>query len=184
MSGYCLFSQPSICFGDQFILSFEATIRFSIGCWASLQGFGRCALSQVALSASLARYAFKPPLRLTSRLIVEGERPSSFAMVRKDRSQAMPLEISSRSQSVSANLVQCRGGGRIPPVGDSWENIEDDGRSNTRPMALRDSPCCQRSHISVFCSAVYFIRVLYVIFNTPSFCYKIKVLHRPVEVTV
>ena len=129
-------------------------MRFSIGCWASLQGFGRCALSQAAWSASLARYAFKPPLRLTSRLIVEGERPSSLAMVRNDSSQAIPLDISSRSQSVRANLARCRGGGRMPPVGDSCANIEDEGRSNTRPMALSDSPRCQRVHISVFCAVV------------------------------
>ena len=153
-SGYCLFSQPSICFGDQFILSFEATIRFSIGCWASLQGFGRCALSQAAWSASLARYAFKPPLRLTSRLIVEAERPSSFAMLRNDRSQAIPLEISSRSQSVSANLARCRGGGRMPPLGANKPYMDDEGLSNTRPMAFSDSPRCQRSHTSVFCAAV------------------------------
>jgi len=125
-------------------------MRFSIGCWASLQGFARCALSQAAWSASLARYACKPPLRFTSRLIVEGERPSSFAMLRKDRAQAIPLEISSRSESVSTNLARWRGGGRMPPVGDSWANIEDEGRSNALPMALSDSPRCQRVHISVF----------------------------------
>jgi len=69
----------------------------------------------------------------------------------------------------------------MPPQGASWANIEEDGRSNLRPIDLRDSPRCQRSHISDFCSAVYFIRVLYVIFYTPSLCYKIKVLRRPVE---
>ncbi len=39
-------------------------------------------------------------------------------------------------------------------------NIEDECRSNALPIAFSDSPRCQRSHISVFCAAVYFIRVL------------------------
>ena len=69
-----------------------------------------------------------------------------------------------------------------PLLADSWANIEDECRSNALPMAFSDSPRCQRSHISVFCAAVYFILVLYTIFYTPSFCYKDKVLRRPVEV--
>src|ERR1700690_2091782 len=81
----------------------------------------------------------------------------------------MPLEISSRSESVSANLERCRGEGRIPPLGANMPKIEPEGLSNTRPIDFSDSPRCQRSQISAFCSAVYLIRVLYDIFYTPSF---------------
>src|ERR1039457_4230388 len=96
----------------------------------------------------------------------------------------MPLEISSRSESVSANLERCRGAGRIPPLGANRPKIEPEGLSNTRPIDLRDSPRCQRSHISAFCSAVYLIRVRYTIFQHSIFLHHDKVLRRPVESAV
>merc|ERR1712096_49008 len=49
-----------------------------------------------------------------------------------------------------------------------------EGRSNAGPIEFKDSPLCQRSHISAFCSAVYFIRVLYVIILPLFLRYKIK----------
>src|SRR3981081_1789207 len=66
----------------------------------------------------------------------------------------MPLDISSRSESVSANRERRRGAGRIPPYGDTWKQIDDDGLPNARPIALSDSPRCQRSHNSVFSAVV------------------------------
>ena len=52
-----------------------------------------------------------------SRLTVEGERPSSLAIDRADRCAVTPLEITSRSASVNANLERRRSAGRIPPCG-------------------------------------------------------------------
>ncbi len=40
---------------------------------------------------------------------------------RHDAGAAMPLDISSRSESVNANLERRRGAGRIPPCGASWK---------------------------------------------------------------
>src|SRR6476646_11073028 len=66
----------------------------------------------------------------------------------------MPLDISSRSESVSANRERRRGAGRIPPYGDTWKYIDDDGFPNARPIALSDSPRSQRSHNSTFSAVV------------------------------
>jgi hypothetical protein len=51
----------------------------------------------------------------------QGERPSNPAIGRADRCSAMPRDISSRSESVSANRERRRGTGRIPPCGDTWK---------------------------------------------------------------
>src|SRR5215472_11179128 len=53
-----------------------------------------------------------PPLRLTSRLTVEGAWPSSRAIDRIDRAAAIPREISSRSPSVNASRERRRRAGR------------------------------------------------------------------------
>src|SRR6185295_20380480 len=55
-----------------------------------------------APSDRVARYRSRPPWRTTSRLTVDGARPRRAAIVRKDAPDAMPLEMSSRSVSVSA----------------------------------------------------------------------------------
>jgi len=41
----------------------------------------------------------------------------------------------------------------MPPEGDSTEKIDDDCRSNRRPIELIDSPRCHRSQISDRCAA-------------------------------
>jgi len=87
-------------------------------------------------------------LRLTSRLIVEGARPSRRAIARKGSLTLRPRDISSRSERLSARLQRLRSAGLMPPVGDITENIDDGSRSNLRPIELIDSPRCQRSHIS------------------------------------
>jgi hypothetical protein len=115
--------------------------------------------------------------------MVEGARPNCKAMARIDNPPTIPLDISSRSDSDSANPDRCLCGGRIPPLGDNRPNIEDDSLSNTRPIELIDSPRCQRSQISALWAAVYFIRVLYLIFYTPYLIVKVEVLHRSVEIT-
>jgi hypothetical protein len=101
--------------------------------------------------------------------MVEGARPNCNAMARIDNPPTIPLDISSRSDNVNAIADRFRSGGRIPPLGDNRPNIEDDSLSNTRPIELIDSPRCQRSQISALWAAVYFIRVLYLIFYTPYF---------------
>lgn len=68
------------------------------------------------LTLQPARDLLRPPLRRTSRLIVDGARQSSRAMARKDICALSPLEISSRSESVNANRDLRRSGGRMPPV--------------------------------------------------------------------
>jgi hypothetical protein len=84
----------------------------------------------------------EPPLRLISRLIVEVERFKCLAIERMDKSATVPLEIHSRSDWVKTRLDGLRMG----------------GRSNNRPIELRDSPFFQRPHISCFCAGVYLIR--------------------------
>jgi hypothetical protein len=68
-----------------------------------------------------------------------------------DKSETVPLEISSRSERVRLRLDRLRIGGRMPPMGARILKIEEDGRSNNRPIDFRDSPFFQRSHISCFC---------------------------------
>ena len=92
--------------------------------------------------------------------MVEGERPSLEAMVRIDNSATIPLEISSRSARERANRDLLRSGGRMPPVGDNWLYIDDDGLSKKRPISHRLSPRRHLSQISFFCSELYFILLL------------------------
>ena len=58
----------------------------------------------------------QPPLRLTSRLIVDADRFRDLAMDRKDSFARRPLDISSRSFRVRARRDRKRSGGRMPPV--------------------------------------------------------------------
>lgn len=90
----------------------------------------------------------RPPLRRTSRLIVDGDRPNRRAIERSEQRVLSPLEISSRSLRLSAWLARFRAAGRIPPVGEITEKTDEDSRSNRRPIELIDSPACQRSQIS------------------------------------
>jgi len=92
-------------------------------------------------------------LRATSRLIVDGARPSSAAIARSERPATRPRETSSRSARLSARFERLRSGGRMPPDGDSTEKIDDDSRSNRRPIELIDSPRRHRSQISARCTA-------------------------------
>src|ERR1039457_2008289 len=95
----------------------------------------------------------------------------------------MPLDISSRSESVNANRERRRGAGRIPPCGANWKYIDDDGLPNARPIALSDSPRCQRSHNSVFSAAVKPRGYPCHIAKHSIFSVKDKVLRRYVETT-
>ena len=90
------------------------------------------------------------PMRLILRLIVEGGRFKYLAIERMDKSATAPLEISSYSDRVRALLDGLRRSGRMPPVGANILKIEEEGRSNNRPIEVRDSPFSQRTHISCF----------------------------------
>src|SRR5450830_120237 len=61
--------------------------------------------------------------------------------------------------------------------------MEDDGLPNARPIALSDSPDCQRSHNSVFSAAVKPRRYPCHIAKHSIFAVKDKVLRRSVETT-
>jgi hypothetical protein len=61
-------------------------------------------------------HPLQPPLRLISRLTVEGDRSRPCAIRRIDRPAAMPREISSRSSSRSATKALRRSAGAIPPL--------------------------------------------------------------------
>jgi hypothetical protein len=58
-------------------------------------------------------------LRLTSRLTVDGARPSNRAIERIEHRATMPRDIASRSDNVKDNRERRRSKGRIPPCGDT-----------------------------------------------------------------
>jgi len=125
---------------------------------ASLQACGRRARSHAAISNVLARYEAAPPLRLISRLIVDGARLSRLAIERRDAPMLSPREVSSRFDKVSAWRDCLRAGGRIPPARDKSGWIEEESLSNNRPMELMLSPRCYLSQISAFSLSVKYIR--------------------------
>src|ERR1700675_1523188 len=51
--------------------------------------------------------------------MVDADRPNCRAIERNEHCVLSPLEISSRSERLSAFLGRCRIGGRMPPVGES-----------------------------------------------------------------
>lgn len=69
----------------------------------------------------------------------------------------------------------------MPPVCDNDGQIDEEPRSNPRPIELADSLRRQRPHISAFCVSLKYIRRLYFISNTQSSNLKIKVWGLPVE---
>src|SRR5690606_5418449 len=77
-----------------------------------------------------------PPLRLTSRLIVEGDRWSLMAIERIEWPAIRPREISSRSANVSARRERHLDAGCMPPVSARIRWIEEWFRSN-RKLPLR-----------------------------------------------
>lgn len=78
-----------------------------------------------ALSAPADRYCSGPPLRFTSRLIVEGDLPKSCAIERRDCPVARPREISSRSDKVRASIDRDHSGGLMPPLSDKIRWIDE-----------------------------------------------------------
>ena len=82
--------------------------------------------------------------------MVEGARPSDSATERIETPATAERDISSRSANVSARHDRRRGAGRILPFRARTPRIDVWCRPNSRAMACRDSPFCQRSHISAF----------------------------------
>ena len=81
-SGYSRANHAEICWGDHLASSLRSTTPRSRRHWASLARLGRSARRHAARSATSARYFLRPPLALTSRHTVEGERPRASAMAR------------------------------------------------------------------------------------------------------
>ena len=90
--------------------------------------------------------------------MVDGARFNSLAIERSEAPVLKPLDISSRSVILSVRLERLRSGGRMAPVRDSKGYIEDESRSNRRPIELMLSPRSHRSHMSAFCLSVKYIR--------------------------
>src|SRR5580700_2991319 len=146
--GYCRFSHPEICSGDQSCISLLATRVRSLSCRASRQTFGRKADCQAWESASLARYCTRPPWRATSRFTVELARLRCWAMTRMEQPLAIPREMSSRSANVSARPERRRTGGAIPPCRANRKWMTCLSLPSARPIAFNDCPAFQRLHIS------------------------------------
>src|ERR1700758_3178121 len=91
-SGYWVFSQPEICFGDQSRISLLATMLRNCRLLERRQGLGRKADCQASWSAWLARYPRRPPCRAASRLTVDTARSKHLAISRNEEPEASPRE--------------------------------------------------------------------------------------------
>jgi len=150
--GYRRLSQPAICSGDQFWLSLNATHSCKRRSTSILHGLGRRARDQAASSASAARYRCAPPLRATSRAIVDTDLPNRRARLCSDSLRLRLREISSRSDRVSEQRRRCRTGGEMPPLEATNPNTEPGGFASARAMSLSVCPArhrCQSSALSL-----------------------------------
>ena len=138
--------------GDHSSASFRATTCRRRALRASRHGCGRRVRAQARSSAAAARYAVRPPAAATSRLIVEGARPSEVAIARSASPLARAREISSRSKSVSALARRLRVRGRNPPVARTTKRIELWCFASARPISSNDWPAVQRCQSSRFCA--------------------------------
>jgi len=104
----------------------------------------RLARRQAASSESPARYRPRPPLRETSRLTVEGDRPILDAIARSESPAARPRVISSRSSRVRDRSERVRSGGEKPPALRTIANTEAGARLSASPIAVSVWPSRQR----------------------------------------
>lgn len=107
---------------------------------ASSDTFGRFARAQARSSARFARYLLLPPLRVISRLTVEGVRRSRPAIARMLRPFTRQREISSRSRRDNAFSLLVLGRGVIPPCAASTPKMEPACLPSALPMSLSESP--------------------------------------------
>src|SRR5580693_6724245 len=148
--GYSVFSHPEICSGDHFRISLLATTSRNLRRRARRHFLGRKADSQAWSSASCARYAGRPPWRVTSRPTVEAARSRCLAISRIDEPEAIPREMSSRSVRVRASRERRRALGGIPPRGNNKQRRELCGLSKARPISCSVCPAFHRRQISFF----------------------------------
>src|SRR5882757_8432486 len=120
-SGYCVFSHPEICSGDQSNTSLLATIFRNLRLLARRHLLGR---SPDPRPGYPHRGRDRPPWRVTSRLTVDAARPRPLAIVRIDEPEAIPREMSSRSAKVSAMRERRRAAGAIPPRGNNTQRMQ------------------------------------------------------------
>lgn len=149
---YCRRSQCAICSGDQSASNRPRTIRSNSGSDAGRVGFGRLARSHAAASASVARYASRPPLRAISLETVDGARPIEAAMTRLDKPAAIPRVTSSRCAIVNCCRPRRRGTGRTPPCLARCARTADGFERKDRAMSLLGSPLAHSSHNASSCS--------------------------------
>jgi len=149
-SGYSVFSHPEICSGDHSRISLLATTSRDLRRRARRHFLGRKADSQAWSSASCARQAGHPPWCVTSRPTVEDARSRCLAISRIDEPDAIPPEMSSRSDRVRATRERRRTAGGIPPRGNNKQRMEVCRLSKARPISCSVSPAFHRLQISLF----------------------------------
>ena len=77
---------------------------------------------------------------MTSRLTVETARSRCLAISRNVEPEAIPREMSSRSERVSASRERRRATGGIPPRGNNKQRMELCGLSKARPISAATVP--------------------------------------------
>lgn len=117
--------------GNLAVVAVEDQATFPVARYGSVIGRGR----PLADRYRVARYFRCPPLRFNSRLTVEGARPSIVAIIRIERSQATPREISSRSASSGFMLTGVAGvAGFRPSQRESVEPMHGCGQTTERSV--------------------------------------------------
>jgi hypothetical protein len=145
-------SHSASCCGDHCPGSFRAIRAHRGGLDASRQGLGRRAQSNARASARTARYARRPPLRATSRLIADAARPGYRPICRQESPSSTPRDISSRSRRLSDPRLRDQGAGAKPAFAATTPNTEPACLPDARPISLSGSPALHPRQSSVFCS--------------------------------
>lgn len=141
--GYRAFNHPAICCSDYWPDSFPATSLHRASLNTNRQASGRRAQFNARSLARAARYTRRPPLRATSRLIVEAARPRSRPIWLRARPSARPRDISSRSAKLSDPGSRDRGAGAKPPFAATTPRTEAACLLKARPIQnISNQRCC------------------------------------------
>ena len=92
------------------------------------------------------------PLRLISRLTVDGDLLIIAAILRMEAPAAMPREISSRSVRLSYLEDRQRTAGRMPPLADNTPCTDPACLPRALPISLSDCSDFHLCHHSAFCA--------------------------------
>src|SRR5580704_15986214 len=130
-SGYWVFSQPEICFGDQSSISLLATMFRNFRWMERRQRLGRQADCQASPSAGLARYAGRPPCRATSRLTVDTARSKHLAISRIDEPEASPRRAHAAGQPEQSHRDATRD--------NEWRNVLCQKRARSHAASVLPS---------------------------------------------